>query len=244
MPFASFKNVQKRFTKLHKERSQPQRRRHLGILPKQQDFRLKARDKELKSVKIRELRNKALDRNVDEFYFSMCNSRFDVEKGHIPLDIEKCYSDIYIKSSFSKNVTYLQYELQKELSKIHQLESKTNLLQSKLRNSRSRKTPKHIIFAETCGEMTELHCMYTEKTQVNETISSDLCDDDIYIQQCNAYKELSERLERAKQLRYILRQHEAKKVLMANLNKRGYKTVFKASIAAPPVYEFEHIRDR
>ncbi|KAH8858442.1 U3 small nucleolar RNA-associated protein 11 [Schistosoma japonicum] len=165
-------------------------------------------------------------------------------KGTYPIGYRKNYSDVHIKSSFSKNVTYLQYELQKELSKIRQLESKTNFLQSKLRNSRSRKTPKHIIFAETCGEMTELHCLYTEKTQLNGTISSDLCADDICIQQCNAYKELSERLERAKQLKCILRQHEAKKALMANLNKRGYKTVFKASMAAPPIYEFEHIRDR
>ncbi|CAI2731283.1 unnamed protein product [Schistosoma spindalis] len=249
MPFASFKNVQKRLSKIHKERPQPQRRHHLGILPKKQDFRLRAKDKESKSAKIKELRSKALDKNTDEFYFNMCNSRFDMEKGHIPLDVEKSYLDSDIKSSFYKNVTHLQYELQKEMSKIHQLESKTHLLQSESQNHRSKKTPKHIVFAETYGEMVELHHKYAEKLQVDETIfgevsSSDPYVEDIYAQRFNAYKELSEHLERAKQLKYLLRQHEAKKSLMANLTKRAYKTIFKGSKMAPPVYEFESVRDR
>ncbi|CAH8606897.1 unnamed protein product [Heterobilharzia americana] len=222
MPFASFKNIQKRFARIHKERSQPQHRRHLGILPKRQDFRQRARDKELKSAKIKELKSKALEKNTDEFYFNMCNSRFDAEKGHIPLDVEKTYSDCDIKSSFSKNITRLQYELQKEMSKIRQLESKTNLLQGELKDSHSRKTPKHIIFAENHDEMLELCRSFATKSQKTDeilenntsSIDTHLDNNDVYIKRCNAYKELSERLERAKQLKYLLRQHEAKRNLM------------------------------
>ncbi|CAH8862053.1 unnamed protein product [Trichobilharzia szidati] len=250
MPFASFKNIQKRFARIHKERSQPQHRRHLGLLPKKKDFQIRARDKESKNAKIKELRSKALNKNTDEFYFNMCNSRFDAEKGHIPLNVEKSYSDNEIKASFSKNITHLQYELQKEMSKIRQLESKTNLLQSELK--KSRKTPKHIVFAETYDEMVELRRSYADRLhKLDEDVgtdesSSDPCRfDDIYAQRCNAYKELAERLERAKQLKYLLRQHEAKNNLMANSSsKRGYKTVFKGSKTAPPIYEFERVRNR
>ncbi|CAH8530956.1 unnamed protein product [Schistosoma turkestanicum] len=180
----------------------------------------------------------------------MCNSRFDAEKGHIPLNVEKNYSDSEIKSSFDKNITRLQYELQKEMSKIRQLESRTNFLQSELQNYRSKKTPKHIVFAEDYNELIELHHIYAEKSQANKIVTNEkMSSDDSYVedihnQRFSAYTELSERLERAKQLKYLLRQHEAKKNLMANSTKRGYKTVFKGSKTAPPVYKFEPVRDR
>ncbi|VDD80466.1 unnamed protein product [Mesocestoides corti] len=85
MPFASFKNVQKRNARLHKERSQPAARSHLGPLPKKKDFILRARNEELRRNQIRELKRKALQRNPDEFYFAMHNYITPAQNCHLPV---------------------------------------------------------------------------------------------------------------------------------------------------------------
>lgn len=55
----------------HKERSQLSHRARLGILEKHKDYVLRARDYHSKQDRITRLRQKAADRNKDEFYFGM-----------------------------------------------------------------------------------------------------------------------------------------------------------------------------
>lgn len=55
----------------HKERSQLSHRARLGILEKHKDYVLRARDYHSKQDRITLLRQKAADRNKDEFYFGM-----------------------------------------------------------------------------------------------------------------------------------------------------------------------------
>jgi U3 small nucleolar RNA-associated protein 11 len=62
----SLKNVRQ-----HRERSQPVQRARLGLLEKHKDYVLRARDYHSKRNRITRLRQKAADRNKDEFYFSM-----------------------------------------------------------------------------------------------------------------------------------------------------------------------------
>lgn len=59
----------------HKERSQLAHRTRLGILEKHKDYVLRARDFHSKQDRITRLRQKAADRNKDEFYFGMVNQR-------------------------------------------------------------------------------------------------------------------------------------------------------------------------
>ena len=70
---SSLRNAVKRIT--HKERAQPQARSHLGILEKKKDYRIRARDFHNKQDRIRSLREKAAQRNPDEFYFGMHRSK-------------------------------------------------------------------------------------------------------------------------------------------------------------------------
>ncbi|VDD80483.1 unnamed protein product, partial [Mesocestoides corti] len=128
MPFASFKNIQKRNARLHKERSQPAARSKLGPLPKKKDFILRARDDETKRNRLRDLKRKALDKNEDEFYFAMHNSALSAERGHIPLVDKKEYSDAELDELLSRDILYLRNELQLERSKIRELESRFSLL--------------------------------------------------------------------------------------------------------------------
>ncbi|KIY63035.1 small-subunit processome [Cylindrobasidium torrendii FP15055 ss-10] len=59
----------------HKERSQLSHRAKLGILEKHKDYVLRARDYHNKQDRLTRLRQKASERNKDEFYFSMNKER-------------------------------------------------------------------------------------------------------------------------------------------------------------------------
>ena len=64
--------------KNHKERSQLAHRSRLGILEKHKDYVLRARDYHSKQDRIQRLRQKAADRNKDEFYFAMTRQKTEV----------------------------------------------------------------------------------------------------------------------------------------------------------------------
>jgi U3 small nucleolar RNA-associated protein 11 len=59
----------------HKERGQLAHRARLGILEKHQDYVKRARDYHSKQERLNRLKQKAADRNKDEFYFSMAREK-------------------------------------------------------------------------------------------------------------------------------------------------------------------------
>lgn len=61
--------------RLHRERRQPEHRRKMGYLEKKQDYKKRALDHHQKAERIKKLKNKALERNPNEFHFHMLNSR-------------------------------------------------------------------------------------------------------------------------------------------------------------------------
>nr|POE79423.1 u3 small nucleolar rna-associated protein 11 [Quercus suber] len=58
----------------HRERAQPLERQKWGLLEKHKDYSLRAKDHNTKKRKIKQLTDKARERNEDEFYFGMLNS--------------------------------------------------------------------------------------------------------------------------------------------------------------------------
>ncbi|KAG1784187.1 small-subunit processome [Suillus placidus] len=66
----------------HKERSQLSHRAKFGILEKHKDYVQRARDYHSKQDRITRLRQKAADRNKDEFYFGM-NKEMTVQGVHV-----------------------------------------------------------------------------------------------------------------------------------------------------------------
>ena len=70
----------------HKERSQLSHRQRFGILEKHKDYVLRARDYHSKQDRVKRLRQKAADRNKDEFYFGMNRERTEVCGLHALLD--------------------------------------------------------------------------------------------------------------------------------------------------------------
>jgi U3 small nucleolar RNA-associated protein 11 len=59
----------------HRERAQPEERKRLGLLEKHKDYSLRAKDYNKKKEQLKSLRQKAADRNEDEFYFGMLSRR-------------------------------------------------------------------------------------------------------------------------------------------------------------------------
>ncbi|KAF8506711.1 u3 small nucleolar RNA-associated protein 11 [Russula emetica] len=80
----------------HKERSQLSHRQRFGVLEKHKDYVLRARDYHSKQDRIKRLRQKAAERNKDEFYFGMNRERTeggvhvqDRRNASLPVDMVK-----------------------------------------------------------------------------------------------------------------------------------------------------------
>ena len=76
---SSLRNAMKR--REHKERAQPASRKRFGLLEKHKDYVERARDYNKKKKRIKSLKEKAMNRNPDEFYFNMVNSKTKVRCG-------------------------------------------------------------------------------------------------------------------------------------------------------------------
>lgn len=59
----------------YRERSQPAHRQHLGLLEKKRDYKLRSEDTHKKEKILKDLHEKVLNKNPDEFYFGMQNTR-------------------------------------------------------------------------------------------------------------------------------------------------------------------------
>ncbi|KAI9202866.1 small-subunit processome [Polychytrium aggregatum] len=106
-------------SRAHKERSQPLARAHLGLLEKKKDYKLRAKDYNLKQKRLKALREKASMRNQDEFYFKMVNSK---TKGGVHVEERNQHFDhdflTLLKTQDQNYVNYQRSVNQKKLGKM------------------------------------------------------------------------------------------------------------------------------
>jgi len=119
---SSLRNAVKR--KTHKERAQPSGRKHLGLLEKKKDYKLRAQDYASKKKRLEALRLKAELRNKDEFYFGMVHGQ--TKKGvHVSGGTgakEHQPSADVLKLIRTQNKGYLENTLAVERSKVERMQ--------------------------------------------------------------------------------------------------------------------------
>ncbi|CAF0847118.1 unnamed protein product [Adineta steineri] len=198
----------------HRERSQLASRQHLGLLEKKKDYKERAIDYQTKGNVIRELKKKALDKNPEEYYFNMVNTKL---KGgvHSLKKKYKEYSDDQLKLMQTQDLKYIKYKHQMERKKIDKLQSSSHLIDSEFRPSTS-----HIFFVDSQKQVEKFDPVKQMRTHpslinrrsnrltIEQLKSMKLnCDDEqinkFQKQRKKKYTELQKRIDREKKLQQV-----------------------------------------
>lgn len=142
---SSLRNAVKRIA--HKERSQPQDRKHLGILEKKKDYKQRAIDYHRKEDRIKAMKQKVSMRNPDEFYFGMHNSKIQDGK-HRSTEDYRMLSPELVKVMKDQDLSYVRMQKQKDMKKVEKLQSSLHLLDADDEDAVSARR-KHTIFVES-----------------------------------------------------------------------------------------------
>ncbi|PVV04968.1 hypothetical protein BB560_000514 [Smittium megazygosporum] len=103
----------------HKERAQPVHRSKYGLLEKHKDYVLRAKDFHFKQDRLKALKDKARNRNDDEFYFAMQNQR--TKKGVHISDRNAVFSHDFLQLLKSQDAAYVQNQININANKIRNL---------------------------------------------------------------------------------------------------------------------------
>lgn len=118
------RNAVKRIT--HKERAQPNARKHLGLLEKHKDYVERATNFKNKQKYLSSLRKKASNRNEDEFYHHMHNSqvRGGVHREKQSKELDKDTVDL-LKT---QDLAYIIHKKQIDEKKVEKLQQNVQLI--------------------------------------------------------------------------------------------------------------------
>ncbi|KAH8704378.1 small-subunit processome [Phaeosphaeriaceae sp. PMI808] len=117
----------------HKERAQPVEREKWGLLEKRKDYKLRAADHKQKKQKLKLLKEKALDRNPDEFSFKMMSSKVDKQGRKVADRGNKALSTDVVKLLKTQDAGYIRTMLQMARKEREALEKKLILEKGEVR---------------------------------------------------------------------------------------------------------------
>lgn len=252
---SSWKKAAKAGQRLHKERHQPESRKSLGFLEKKKDYKLRANDHNRKTLAIKKLRKKALNKNPDEFYFHMINS---VTEDGVHHEIEKDdeHTPEQLKLMETQDLRYVTMKRTMEAKKIETLKSQLHLLDA------ANATPnKHTFFVDSKKDLKDFDVAERLDThpsllgnRINRLRIKDLEEKNIETvdksvmkklveQKKKTYKELSKRIERERELGVVQQKLEMKRHLAAG-GQNAPKKVRKGTKTQAPVYKWNFERKR
>ncbi|XP_077977302.1 putative U3 small nucleolar RNA-associated protein 11 [Glandiceps talaboti] len=252
---SSLKKAAKSGQRTHRERGQLSSRQHLGLLEKKKDYKLRARDHHKKRNFIKALKKKALDKNPEEFYFKMVNSKL-VDGIHRDKEKEETVTDEQMKLIQSQDLKYVNYKRTVEMKKIDKLKANHHMLDGTLDKSQNR----HTFFVDSVKEAKDfdpakhldtlpelLHRRYNrpttemlKKTRIQGQTDHDTLE---YLakQRNKQYKELTSRMNREKELNIVVQKMETKKNLHDRRQMKKEKDETKTTAA---VYKWMPKRKR
>ncbi|KAH7112455.1 U3 snoRNP-associated protein-like protein Utp11 [Dendryphion nanum] len=137
----------------HKERAQVGEKQKWGLLEKRKDYKLRAKDYREKKQKLRILKQKATDRNPDEFSYKMLSSTVDkagrkvADRGNSSLNIDVA------KLLKTQDANYIRTMLQMIRKEKEELEQRVMLSDKKIQTLGSKsKKAKHTAFVGDVDE--------------------------------------------------------------------------------------------
>ncbi|PWV17381.1 putative U3 snoRNA-associated protein UTP11 [Trypanosoma cruzi] len=137
---------------IHKERSQPASRKHLGQLEKQKDHVVRSRRRKAKMQKLLQLKRAAAQRNPDEFHIGMTKAVLDIASGKMKQRAgskegnQKKTQKVLEQNT--RNVQYLQYKAQADLHRAKELLNED----ASIAITSAPPKNKHIVFVENDEE--------------------------------------------------------------------------------------------
>ncbi|KAL8705452.1 MAG: hypothetical protein Q9201_001433 [Fulgogasparrea decipioides] len=137
----------------HKERAQPAQREKWGILEKHKDYALRAKDYNEKKKRLKGLREKAAERNPDEFSYGMLSSKTDRYGRKIQDRGNPSLSQDAIKLLKTQDAGYLKTMIQQTRRMREKMEQQYRLLSGGnvqvLGGGNGVKNDQHVIFVDT-----------------------------------------------------------------------------------------------
>ncbi|XP_068242692.1 probable U3 small nucleolar RNA-associated protein 11 [Palaemon carinicauda] len=251
---SSLRNAMKS-QRVHKERHQPEARKHLGPLEKKKDYKIRAADQNKKKKALKTLRRNALNRNPDEYTHHMVKSKLkDGEHHEMVEDEELSVGDVM------QDLTYITHRRSVEKKKIEKLKAQLHLLESEEKPKNT-----HILFVDdekqakktSAAKILDTHPALLGRS-FNRVRLSQLAHMSLDIDANNpdvkkllksksrAYKELAQRIERENKLRIMQEKLEVRKKLMASKSKdeEKPKLVAEGTSSTAPVYEWPQVRKK
>lgn len=139
---STMRNAVKRIA--HKERAQPESRKRLGLLEKHKDYVERAQDYKKKKKVLTTLRKKADERNPDEFYYHMYNSKIKDGK-HAEINSKDLTPEV-LHLLQSQDLGYLVHRKAIDDEKIRKLKEQIHLIGDALPRS-------HKIFVDEADDL-------------------------------------------------------------------------------------------
>ncbi|KAA0061260.1 hypothetical protein IC582_000834 [Cucumis melo] len=220
-------------TRPYKERAQLHSRKKFGLLEKHKDYVERAKAYHKKEDTLEKLKQKAVFKNPDEFYFKMIRTR-TVDGIHRPGRLVNKYTAEQLLLMKTQGAGYILHKMQSEERKIERLTATLHSLDNEPSNE-------HIYFAEDRDEADEIQSCSPKGRLV---ASSEAVHNSIKRKTTASYKELEARRSRVWELEKLYRDIR----LQQELRKMGRKRkLWEDELSNPtsnPVYKWRAERKR
>ena len=234
---SSFKNAKKSLQKTHKERSQPSKRKQFGLLEKHKDYVLRAKDFHRKEDHLKLLREKARNKNPDEFYYKMINTK--TRDGVHVVQGKKPYTNEQLKIMKSQDLNYARMKRITEKKKVERLQCSLHFIDERASRANSR-----TVFVDSKEDADSLDSTRFELTNHNLFGHSEEADTrkQVSIDKARkrAYNELEKRKEREKHLSEVEQEIQLQKHLMG----KGRRMKINTGDDTPAVYKWKKQRKK